>query len=159
MPSMIPPGALLSMADVSGYPDGSDQAEDDDNNQNFPPWCWVRWQERTGLTRAPFSPSVHDETPDAWKLSGGNDCVWAFLSHFLALSDTQRTEYIKRRQDNNEQGRNLWLTWFHAHWTKWRINQTVVDAWAEHKVDPYSVMGRLKMSKVNHCVLSSFLLC
>lgn len=156
---MIPSGALLSLSDPSAYPDDSDQLEaegDDDSSENYPPWCWPAWQERTGLRRAPFSPTLHYETPHNWKQTDANDAVWAFVTNYFALTDSKRIEYIKRRPDNDAKGRNLWLNWLSPNLTKWKMNQTVVDVLGEHSMDPYSIMKRHKVSKVRQCL---YLLC
>jgi Fe-S cluster biosynthesis and repair protein YggX len=145
---MIPPGALLSLSDLSAYPDA---VEHEDGEKVYPPWCWATWQARTELMCAPFSPTVCDDTPELWRPEGCNSAVWAFISNYFAKSDgSERIEYIKRRADNDGSGRNLYLQWFKSKWSKWSINQAVVDVLAEHGMDPYSVMKRHKLSKVRY---------
>jgi len=142
--------------------DGSDDGEQPSMPERQPaariPWCWPAWQKLTGVDTSPFSPEYNkDDSP--WKSSEDNAAVWAFASNFWSLPENEQVEYMKRsNQDNDRVGRDLWLTWIEGVGADWGLNLAVDTALATSRVDPYSVMKRLKIAKVTHSLPFCFVL-
>jgi len=134
--------------------DGSDDEEQPPTPERQPaariPWCWSAWRKLTGIDTCPFSPEYNkDDSP--WKSSEDNAAVWAFASNFWSLPENEQVQYMKiSNQDNDRVGRQLWLTWIEGVGADWGLNLAVDTALATSRVDPYSVMKRLKIAKVTH---------
>jgi hypothetical protein len=171
MPSMITPGAFLSLCSPSNWDDDvAVDAEDEDDEPEdgnlesstlpketgsptarvSPPWCWPAWQAITGRASSPFSPNPNDETPDLWGAPDDNDAVWAFVTKFWGLPETERVNYIHgNRVDNDSAGRRLYLQWFKSQWARWGIRNIILDVLVDRGLDPYSVVKRFKHTKVS----------
>jgi len=156
MPSQIPQGALLAISAYASEDDDDDRmsVDNDDNADSdsrpssvHPPWCWPAWQKRTGEDQSPFSKDFNED--GVWDSASESQAVWTYVCNFWALSDAEQIPYAQRsRSDNDKQGRLLWLNWVNKKWPSWGIYGTVDVTLAERGLDPFSIMKRLKVSKV-----------
>ncbi|KAG1851648.1 P-loop containing nucleoside triphosphate hydrolase protein [Suillus subluteus] len=147
MPTITMPGALLALSAPS-HAEQVDSSTDTTEAGNIP-WCWPIWQQHTMLGSTPLSVNITEDTPSAWKSLKIHQAVLTFANNFWAIEDAAQVDYIKKdRPDNDNEGRQHWLDYCHANWSKWKINSTVDVVLAERGLDPYSVMKRLKVANL-----------
>lgn len=169
MPTIIMPGALLALSAPSHAQEaasffGALDEQSPTSANNLPtssiPWCWPAWQQRTGLSSAPFSIQVTEDTPSCWKSPEANQAVWTFVSNFWAIEDAMQVDYIKKeRPDNDTKGRELWLDFFHHKWSDWKVNKTVDAVLIERSLDPYSIMKRMRLANVRFIYFGFYIYC
>lgn len=141
MPSQKHAGALLALA----APLNDNDIDKDDNLLTYHPWSWSAWQQRTGISKSPFS-----HNPEIWKDNIEAEAVKSFADSFWEKSDAQRVEYmVLKSSDNHSHGRKAWNNFVRDRWNRdWKMDETIMEILAEKALDPYSCMRRAKSPKV-----------
>ncbi|KAG2098226.1 uncharacterized protein F5147DRAFT_656118 [Suillus discolor] len=153
MPTITTAGALLALGAPSpneGDPEDNDLVPTSGEHVEIkvlhPPWCWPKWQECTGLTSVPFpAVAVTPETSSPWKTSEAAEAVSTFISNFWAFSEAEQVNYIRCLPDNDTKGHDLWLSFFNAQWSHWKVISILDAILVERALDPYSIMRRMRI--------------
>jgi hypothetical protein len=135
MPTHTIGGALLAMA----------------STDLLTPWQFEEWQTRTGFTSPPWDAAQTALTGWTTQLAGK---VLTFATNYWSKSETETLAYMRKKSDNDAEGRDAWSALIREKWEKgWKLNDVIDKVLKDHDMAPYDIMRAFQRKTVRRCVL------
>ncbi|KAF5362324.1 hypothetical protein D9756_002852 [Leucocoprinus leucothites] len=110
--------------------------------EGHPPWCWSKWQDRTGIRHGLF-PEDDAKLPEGWSRQDANDVFSYFEAYNRLPTEDAKIKFATRTQGNTHHpGREIWLDFVKEQWAGWRVHDAVITELREWGCHPKSIVRR-----------------
>ena len=111
------------------------------------PWRWPAWQSHTGVMLPPWAPKAEvDAAGGKVKYFAVHDLEAArtFYKNFLAQVGNDRVSYLRKKSDNDMQGRNAITEWINQLLKRVNVADKVTAILSEKNRHPQHIMKQLR---------------
>jgi len=111
------------------------------------------WESDVWCTHTKIDVPIYSNNAEASKQVTAEElaAIRVFAINFWNHPETARAQYIKKQNDSEAVGRNVWCKWVNKNWqASWKINTVVNEVLNNNNSSPYAIMQKMKVKEVRH---------